>query len=423
MTHPQKLFSPLTLPSGKTLTNRIVKASMEENMADDGQLPGDALSSLYKLWASGEPGLILTGNVMVSPDAMTGPGGIYLGKETLDQDDAKSRFEAWSSAAKSEGSMVYMQISHPGRQVYADLGTDVVSASATKVNLKGSAAKYFTESRALSGDEIKLLIERFSDTAAAAEAVGFDGVEIHAAHGYLLAQFLSPLTNKRTDEWGGSLANRARLLIEIIRSVRQKTSECFGVSVKLNSADFQKGGFDIDDAKQVIEWLNAERLDFVELSGGSFESAAMTGAAKTDNSASTLLREIYFIEFAKELYEVATMPLMVTGGITNLKIAQKAIESGNVELIGIARGFGFNPVLPRDWKQGINTVIEMPVIKSTNKTFRSLASMSMTKRNLIAMGVGATPKMKMNPLFTVIKMQIKRKAQSKRYKRWLAQRS
>jgi len=392
---------------------------MEENMAEYGQIPGLALVNLYKRWAEGQPGLILTGNVMVAPDAMTGPGGVYLGKETLDDPAVRERFEDWAKAGKSGGSALYMQISHPGRQVYASMGTDVVSASATKLNMEGPAAKMFTEARALSGDEVKAIVTRFADTAEAAKRAGFDGVQIHSAHGYLVAQFLSPLSNLRDDEWGGSLENRARFLLEIVRAVKKKTGKGFGVAVKLNSADFQKGGYDENDALQVVKWLNKEGVDFVELSGGSYESAAMAGAADEDNPSSTLLREIYFIEFAKLIQDVAKMPLMVTGGITKLATAQKAMESGAVEIVGIARGFGFNPHIARDWQAGKNLEVSMSMSNSKNKTFKVLSGMGMTKANLYRMGEGKMPKTRMSPLMAVIKGQMKQAKQTKIYRKWL----
>ena len=414
-----KLFSPLKLASGNTMPNRICKAAMEENMAEPGQIPGSALINLYKRWAEGVPGMILTGNVMVAADAMTGPGGVFLGKNTLNDPAVRQRFEDWAAAGKSGGSALYMQISHPGRQVYEAMKTDVVSASATKLNMEGPAAKMFTDARALTSDEVEAMVERFADTAEAAEACGFDGVQIHSAHGYLVAQFLSPLSNLRDDKWGGSLENRARFLLEIVRAVKARTSDSFGVSVKLNSADFQKGGYDENDAKQVVDWLNAEDIDFVELSGGSYESAAMAGAAEEDNPSSTLLREMYFIEFAKIIQSTAKMPLMVTGGVTKLSTAEMAMETGAVDIVGIARAYGFNPHLARDWEVGKNLEVNLPLSNSKNKTFRVLSGMAMTKANLYAMGEGREPKAKMNALLAVIKTQMKTGKLTKQYRKWL----
>lgn len=413
------IFSPLTLRSGGVLSNRICKAAMEENMAEYGQVPGQALINLYQRWAASGPGLILTGNVMVAPDAMTGPGGVYLGEGVLATPKLKTIFENWAKAGKSGGSQLYMQISHPGRQVYGTMGTEVVSASDTKLNMEGPAAKMFNTARALTGEEVYAMIKRFADTAEAAKAAGFDGVQVHAAHGYLVAQFLSPLSNHRDDEWGGPLENRARFLLEIVRAVRARTGSEFGVAVKLNSADFQRGGFDVEDAKQVVTWLNDESIDFVEISGGNYESAAMAGLPTDRELSSTLSRELYFIDFAKEISEAAKMPLMVTGGVTKLETAQAALTDGGVDIIGIARSYGYNANLAADWAAGDNTHVPLPVIKSKNKTFKVLASMAMTKENLYRMGDGQPPRKKQNALLAVIRGQIRQAKQTKRYKKWL----
>lgn len=413
------LFSPLTLPNGQTIPNRICKAAMEENMADPGQLPGAALVNLYDIWAQGGAGLILTGNVMVDPTAMTGPGGVVLQQGTLAHPDAEARFTRWAHAGKSGGGKFYMQISHPGRQVYASQGTEPVSASATKVSLPGPAENMFTQSRALSHDEILGLIKRFSDTAAMAERAGFDGVEVHAAHGYLVAQFLSPLTNLREDMWGGPLENRAKFLLEIIRAIRDRVESGFGVAVKLNSADFQKGGFDISDARQVVEWLNGESVDFVELSGGSYESAAMMGLSDDKRAQSTKDREIYFIDFAKDIKTVAQMPVMVTGGVTKRTTAKMAIADG-VDIVGIARAMGFNPSLPHDWQADKNTIVTLNKATWKNKTLASLANMALTKEQLYRLGDGKAVKPKQRPLLATLRQQMRQSAQTKRYKKWLA---
>jgi len=317
MTPP--LFTPLTLPNGVSVQNRLCKAAMEENMAEAGQVPGQALINLYEAWSNAAaasdagPGIILSGNVMVDPTAMTGPGGVVLEADTLNDPKLREKFERWAKAGQAGGSKFVMQISHPGRQIFANMGVEPVSASATKVNLDGAAAKMFTQARALTKDEIRGQIRRFAETALAAQGAGFDGVQVHGAHGYLVAQFLSPLTNLREDEWGGSLENRARFLLEIIRAIRDRVNPDFIVGVKLNSADFQKGGFDIADSEQVVAWLNAEAVDFVEISGGSYESSAMMGNSEDGRvESSTEKRELFFFDFAKRISATAQMPLMVS---------------------------------------------------------------------------------------------------------------
>ena len=412
------IFTPLTLPCGQTIPNRLCKAAMEENLAAPGQIPDEKLFNLYDAWAKGGVGLILSGNVMVDPRAMTGPGGVVLEQGSFSNDETKAAFETWAKTGQSGGGKFVLQISHPGRQVYATMGTEPVSASATKVNLDGPASKMFTESRELTSDEIRGLIKRFADTAHLSERAGFDGVQIHAAHGYLVAQFLSPLTNQREDEWGGALEGRARFLLEIVRAVRERVNPDFIVAVKLNSADFQKGGFDIGDAKKVVGWLDGEGVDFVELSGGSYESAAMMGMAADGRAQSTKDREMFFLDFAKTITASATMPIMVTGGVTQKATAETALSEG-VDIVGIARAMAYNPHLPNDWKNDTALKIHIGSAQWKNKSFRSLANMALTKEQLNRLGSGLSVKTKQTPFLALLKQQIKQVKQTKRYKKWL----
>lgn len=414
-----ELFDTLTLPNGAVLPNRIGKGAMEENMCDAGQVPGDRLVKLYKAWADGGTGMILTGNVMVAPNALTGPGGVVLQKGTLDDPDIAARFGRWAEAGKSGGGHLVMQISHPGRQVFAAQGQQPVSASATKVNIAGFE-KLFDTAHALTDTEIKVIIARFAETSRLAEQAGFDGVQVHGAHGYLVSQFLSPLTNLREDDWGGSLENRARLLLEIVRAIRAVVKPGFSVMVKLNSADFQRGGFELDDAKQVVTWLNDEVVDMVEISGGSYESPAMQGRTREKNPSRTLQREMYFIEFAKEIAEVAKMPLMVTGGVTKLATAHMAMATASVDVVGIARALAYQPDLPNQWKAGAVLEITWPTVTWKNKGLVALAVMSMTKAQFKRMANGKAPSLKLNPVIVLMKDRMDLRKITKRYKTWFA---
>jgi len=408
------LFAPLTLPNGAVLPNRLAKAAMEENMADDDALPGAALLALYKAWAKGGAGLILTGNVMVDARAMTGPGGVVL-----DAAQPLEPFQAWAATARAGGAQVWMQINHPGRQTQIELGQEAVAPSAVPIDL-AQYSKLFATPRALTAGEIGDLVERFATTAARAEQAGFTGVQIHAAHGYLLSQFLSPLTNRRTDAWGGSLENRARLLLDVVRAVRARVSPGFCVGVKLNSADFQKGGFEAADAVAVVSWLNGLSVDLVELSGGSYESPAMQGEAKS----STLAREAYFIDFAREIGATARMPVMVTGGVRRLAVAAQALESRDgrdgVDVVGIARAMALTPDLADRWRRGETPDVALPVTTWKNKVAASLADMAVTKAHLRRMGQGRAPKASTSPLLSLIRDQLWAKGRSKRYRAWLA---
>jgi 2,4-dienoyl-CoA reductase-like NADH-dependent reductase (Old Yellow Enzyme family) len=251
-------------------------------------------------------------------------------------------------------------------------------------------------------NDIKQLIQRFVDTALKAEQAGFDGVQIHGAHGYLLSQFLSPLTNKRHDEFGGSIENRMRLLLSVIPAVRAHVAPTFAVSVKINSADFQRGGFDADDAKTVILAMNELAVDLVELSGGSYESPAMQGRT-TDGR--TLQREAYFLDFAKESALVATMPIMTTGGVRRLAVAEDVLTHG-IDVVGMGTALAMNPSLPNDWKKDSQLSAHNPVVEWKDKTLSAIATMAVIKRQLQRMGQGKQPKLNASPLFSLIRDRI-----------------
>src|SRR5258707_4098457 len=344
-----ELFSALVLRSGGTLRNRIAKAAMEEAMAGSSQLPDERLISLYQRWGAGGAGLLITGNVMVHAEALTGPGGVVL-----DDRAPLDPFTRWAEAGKAGGAALWMQLSHPGRQVQARMPGVVWGPSAIAVEL-GKHSKRFGRPVAMTEEQIDATTKRFAAAAVLAERAGFDGVEVHAAHGYLLSQFLSPLVNKRSDHWGGSLENRARLLLDVVRAVRAGVSPSFAVAVKLNSADFQRGGFDADDARQVIAMLEPLGVDLVELSGGSYESPAMSGRPA---DARTQAREAYFLDLARDLVTTSPLPLMLTGGITRREIAEKVL-AGGVALIGIGTALALTPDLPDRWREGRETDVQL----------------------------------------------------------------
>jgi 2,4-dienoyl-CoA reductase-like NADH-dependent reductase (Old Yellow Enzyme family) len=409
------LFSPLTLPNGSTLPNRLAKAAMEESMADNGQLPGPAIHRLYQRWAQGGTGLLITGNVMVDSRALTGPATIALEAGT-----PLAPFTAWAQAARQHGAQIWMQINHPGRQVMANMGGLAWAPSAVALDL-GKHSKLFAQPVAMSAANIAEVIQRFGDTAHAAEQAGFNGVQIHAAHGYLLSQFLSPLTNRRNDEWGGSLENRARLLLEVVRAVRQRVSAGFCVGVKLNSADFQRGGFSEDDARQVVQLLNELPVDLIELSGGSYESPAMQGRTADGR---TLAREAYFLEFAKDLATVARMPVMTTGGIARQEIAEQVLASG-VAVVGIATALSVAPDLPQQWRAGQKPTATEPPVNWKDKTLASIATMALVRRRLRTLGAlgaaaGNSASGALNPLFTLLIDQVRAAMLTRRYRKWRA---
>lgn len=401
-----KVFEKLILPNGSLIPNRIAKAAMEENMADLNHAPSEELMRLYQAWAEGGVGLIITGNVMVDRRAMTGPGGVVL-----EDEKRLDIFKKWAQIGRSKGAQVWLQINHPGRQMQSNLGQQTWAPSAVALDL-GKMSDRFNTPIEMTEDMIQEVIKRFANTARLGEKAGFTGVEIHAAHGYLLSQFLSPLSNKRQDQWGGSLENRARILIEIVKAVRSVVSAKFAVAVKLNSADFQRGGFSAEDAQQVVLMLNEYSVDMVELSGGSYEAPAMQGQARDGR---TLAREAYFLEFAQEIRKVAKMPVMVTGGIRRKQVAEQVVESG-VDMVGIATALAINPNLPNEWKKGGNSAPQLKPIQWKNKTLASLANMATVKYQLRKLSLGKAPNPRVSPLWALILQQTAMARRTRQYK-------
>lgn len=407
------LFSALVLPNGQTIPNRIAKAAMEENMADADHGPSAELIELYRAWAKGGTGLIITGNVMVDARAMTGPAGVVLESDRL-----LARFRNWAEVAGAGGGKVWMQINHPGRQMPAGMQQETVAPSAIALDL-GAQSKQFPMPREMTEAEILDVARRFVTTAKLAEQAGFHGVEVHAAHGYLLSQFLSPLSNRRTDRWGGSLENRARLLVEIVRGIRAAVSREFAVAVKLNSADFQRGGFSPEDARAVVDMLTPLGVDLVELSGGSYEAPAMMGSARDDR---TLAREAYFLEFAREIAEVAPMPLMVTGGIRRRAVAEQVVNSG-VAMAGIATALAIDPDLPRKWQDGKDVAPALKPIEWKNKPVASVAHMAAVRYQLARLSERRRTAPNVSPVWALIVSQLHTRRSTRAYKQWIAART
>jgi len=340
------LDQPLSLPNGARLPNRLAKAAMSEGLADRHGRATPGLVRLYERFGRSGAGLLLSGNVMVDGRYLEHPGNVVLDDST---DDAALAAQARvAAAARAHGAAYLVQISHPGRQVQRFVArTPVAPSAVAPVRLLGA----FGRPRALEPDEIPALVDAFARTAERCERAGASGVQIHGAHGYLVNQFLSPLTNRRTDAWGGPLAARARFLVELVRAVRARTAPGFILSVKLNSADFQRGGFDEDDALEVVRLLEAERVDLLEISGGTYESARMMDARgvapePAPTKASTRAREAYFLEFARRVRAVSRIPLMVTGGFRTRAAMEEALADGALDVVGLARPLAVEPDLP-----------------------------------------------------------------------------
>jgi len=332
------LAQPLTLPCGAQVPNRLAKAAMTEGLATPQGVPTPELERLYGLWSDGGAGMLLSGNIQVDADHLERPGNVVIDREP----DAtmQAALASWAKAATRNGNHFWAQISHAGRQTQKNVNTHPKAPSAVKLGLPGGQ---FGEPVALTIPEIEEIVRRFGVCAAAVQAAGFTGVQVHAAHGYLLSQFLSPRSNQRTDRYGGELANRARALLEVVASVRAAVGPDFPLAVKLNSADFQKGGFAFEDSLEVAKWLEEASVDLIEISGGTYEQPRLIGVEGMEDvedqhvAQSTMMREAYFVDFAMAMQEKVSIPLMVTGGFRLRAAMEQAITGGGADLVGLGR--------------------------------------------------------------------------------------
>ena len=342
---------PLRLPCGHRLANRLCKSAMTEGLASPLGHATAAHQRLYATWARGGAALLFSGNIMVDRRYLERAGNVVV------EDDAGiDTLGAWADAVHANGSQLWAQISHPGRQCPRLVNLTPLSPSDVQLSMAGN----FGKPRAMTDAEILDVIARFARTAAVLKAAGFDGVQIHAAHGYLLSQFLSPRTNRRSDRWGGSLENRASLLLQVVRAVRTSVGADYPLAVKLNSSDFQQGGFTLEESIQVVRWLSDAGIDLLEVSGGTYEQTEFFKAHDpAEIRDSTRQREATFLRYAKAIKAAARMPVMITGGFRTLAGMQAALQSGDTDMVGIARPFCLDPDFPARMLAG--TLDSLPV--------------------------------------------------------------
>ena len=311
---------------------------MTEGLATPDGLPTPELERLYGIWSDGGAGLLLSGNIQVDADHLERPGNVVIDREP----DAALRaaLASWARTATRNGNHFWAQISHAGRQTQKIVNPHPKAPSAVKLGLPGGQ---FGEPVALTIPEIEEIVRRFGICAAAVKEAGFTGVQVHAAHGYLLSEFLSPRSNLRQDRYGGELANRARALLEAVAATRAAVGPDFPVAVKLNSADFQQGGFAFEDSLQVAAWLEEAGVDLIEISGGTYEQPRLMGldgmeeAEEQRVAQSTMMREAYFVDFALAMQEQVSVPLMVTGGFRQRAAMEQAVAGGGADLVGLGR--------------------------------------------------------------------------------------
>jgi len=388
--------TPFTVAGSLVLKNRLAKAAMSEQLADGRHNPTAQLERLYRTWAESDIGLLISGNIMIDRACLGEPKNVVL-----DERSDLDAFRRWTRAARGHGTHFWAQLNHPGKQTPKFLTPEPLAPSA--VPLGGGLEQAFNPPRAMTEEEIVLTIGRFARCAQLAKEVGFTGVQIHGAHGYLLSQFLSPLHNRRSDRWGGPFENRLRFVLEVYRAIRAAVGADYPVAIKLNSADFQKGGFSEEESMQVVEALEREGIDLVEISGGTYESPAMVGAQEPVK-ASTQQREAYFIAYAEQVRQRVRTPLMVTGGFRSSAGVEAALASGATDLVGLARPLAVEPALASRLFSEPGYRLDMPVPSTGSKLVDQMTFLAITwyEHQLARMGSGKRPLPRMSAWRSVL---------------------
>ena len=360
------LQDKLTRPCGAQIKNRICKAAMTERIAFADNYTNQRHLNLYKKWAEGDIGILLTGNVQVDKNHLEGPANVCIEEDTYAEQLPLLR--KWAEEGTKDNTHLWMQISHAGRQTPGEINSSPKAPSSVQLKIPG---RNYGVPSALSTEEINEIIKKFTFVAKIARETGFTGIQIHSAHGYLLSEFLSPDINLREDEWGGTVENRSRIHVEIIKSIRREVGEDFPISVKMNSADFQKGGFSPDDSIQVAKIIEAAGVDNIEISGGTYEQPRLLGldnvSINPDRSEvrkeSTIAREAYFLEYAEKIKKNIQIPLMVTGGFRTREGMESAVKSGACEIVGVGRPLCANPFAIKEMFDG--KIEQLPIYEKT----------------------------------------------------------
>ena len=343
-TPTQVLRRPLVLPCGAVLKHRLAKAAMSDSLADGRGDPTTAQLRLYERWAQGGIALSIIGEVHGDPCFPERPGNLVLGESSNQQ-----AFQSLAGRATIDDAHLWLQLGHAGALSHAPISQP-----------KGPSALDIgnVQCRGMSTDEVRELPDLFAKTAACAMAAGFSGVQIHAAHGFLLGQFLSPLFNRRTDGYGGSIEARCRVVIEVVDKVRSAVGPAFPIGIKINATDQLEGGLTQDDALEVVRLLDGTSIDLIDISAGTY----FPGAKATSDGSG---KGPYFVDFARRARARTNTPLMLTGGFKTREQAVSALASGAIDVVGLARAMVLDPELPQTWLTDGGRDPEFPRFEST----------------------------------------------------------
>jgi len=331
------LLTPVDIGS-VTAANRFVRSATHDFMARDDGSVTDRQIGLFEKLAEGEVGLIITGHAYVQPSGKASPRQIAIYDDRFIPGLARI-----AEAVHKYPSRIFIQLAHAGRQTRKKVcGSRPISPSAVYDPSSRSIPREMTPV------DVKNLIHDFVAASRRARWAGFDGVQVHAAHGYLLSSFLSPHTNRRPDEWGGRLENRVRIIAEIIRGIKDATGPDFPVMAKLNSTDFLEGGLTPGESVEIARILEAEGLDAVEVSGGMAEAGrgSVWEGLRSEN------QEGYFVENAAAIKNAVRIPVSGLGGIRTLSVAERFVSEGRIDMISMSRPFIRDPLLVRRFREG-----------------------------------------------------------------------
>lgn len=382
--------APFTLPCGAILQNRLSKAPMTERISNAEYKPTSHHEQLYALWSQTGAGLLITGNVMIDRDHMESAGNVFFGDEAM-----IPKLKKWTAAGTVNGNHLWAQISHSGRQTNRFVNPNPKAPSEVKLN----KLFLFGKPQEMTQADIQKVISGFRLAAKIAKAAGFTGIQLHAAHGYLLSQFLSTRTNHRTDHWGGSLENRSRLLLQVVTECREEVGPTFPISVKLNSSDFQRGGFTEAESLEVVKMLSEAGIDLIEISGGTYEKAAFfLGKDQQTQKESTQKREAYFLDFAKQVRKISQVPLMITGGFRSFDFCNEVLSNGECDMIGLGRPFISNIDSIERFLAGEVKYLDSPPIRTGFKAFEDAAEAGFYARQLISLAEGKGLAKNLNPI-------------------------
>lgn len=392
-----KIFEEMILPNGTEIKNRFLKSAMSETLGNQAHQPTERHVKLYETWARGGSGIVVTGNVMVDRTALGEPGNVVI----EDERDLNN-LRKWANAGSQNGTELWMQINHPGKQSPRSLSKEPVAPSA--VPLKEYSNRLFSPPRALTTEEVKELVKKYIKTASVAKKAGFKGVQIHGAHGYLVSQFLSSHDNQRKDQYGGSLTNRIRFLMEIYTGMREELGPEFSISVKLNASDFSSDGFTEEESLHVAQTLASAGIDLIEISGGNYENPRMFKETEEDNE------DIFFIDYAEKLKASVDIPVVVTGGFRSVESMEEALRKDKTSMIGLARPLVLYPDLPDQTAKGKRQKINTPRLTTgssfLDKKVGSLMGISYYEHQIARLSEGKEPRITRNgwrPLLHTLK--------------------